>query len=99
MTDLPPTDLTPMQMVQAAVSGGFDLDRIRALIDLEREWKADRAREALTAALIAFRSEAIEIKKTRRVAFKDVRYSHAQLDEIVDAVTPMMSKHGLAHRW
>lgn len=95
--------MTPMQMVAFAVQQGQGLDQIKELMQLEREWKADKAKEAYVAAMAAFKSEPISIRKDRTVDYthngKRTNYSHASLAEVVDAVVAAMGKHGLSHRW
>lgn len=95
-----PDNLTPMQMLQIAVAKGVDTEQIKALMDLQREWKADRALEAFTVAMTAFRAEAIGITKTKSVFHGDkFMYKHALLSDVVATVVPRLSAHGLSHRW
>lgn len=98
-----PIAMTPMEMVAFAVQSGQSLDTVRELMQLEREWKADKAREAYVAAMAAFKSEPIRITKDREVDYtyngKRTNYRHASLAEVVDAVVAAMGKHGLSHRW
>jgi len=94
-----PESLNPIQLLQIAVAKGVDTDQLKELMILQREWKAEQARDAFFKAMNAFRSEAINIVKTKQVAFKDVSYKHATLAGIVEATVPALSKHGLSHRW
>jgi len=95
-----PENLTPMQMLQIAVSKGVDAEQIKALMELQREWKADRAQEAFTHAMNAFRAEAITITKNKSVFHGEkFMYRHALLSDIVAIVVPRLSQHGLSHRW
>lgn len=104
--DLPqPAQLNPIQLVQVAVERGVDADQLKMLMDLQREWKADRAREAFIAAITAFRAEPLKVGKGKHVKYVSKRtgdvteYDHATLAQVVDAVVLALSKHGLAHRW
>jgi len=94
-----PADMTPMQMLQIAVAKGVDTEQLKELMVLQREWKAEKARDAFHAAMNAFRSEAINIVKTKHVSFSGTSYRHATLAGIVEASVPALSKHGLSHRW
>lgn len=94
-----PTELNPIQLLQVAVQKGVDTEQLKQLMELQREWKAERAREAFHAAMNAFRAEAISIVKTKQVSFKETHYKHATLADIVSASVPALSKHGLSHRW
>lgn len=94
-----PTNLNPLQLLQIAVSKGVDTEQLKALMELQREWKADTARDAFVKAMNAFRAEALEVVKTKKVAFKDTAYKHATLADIVAVAAPALSRHGLSHRW
>jgi hypothetical protein len=94
-----PTELNPIQLLQVAVQKGVDTEQLKQLMDLQREWKTERAREAFHHAMNGFRAEAISIVKTKQVSFKDTKYKHATLADIVTASVPALSKHGLSHRW
>jgi hypothetical protein len=94
-----PAEMTPMQMLQIAVSKGVDTEQIKQLMQLEREWKADKAREAFTVAMQGFRAEALEVVKRKQVSFDSTNYKHATLAQFVEIATPKLSQHGLSHRW
>jgi hypothetical protein len=92
-------DLNPIQLLQIAVQRGVDTEQLKQLMELQREWKAARAQEAFTVAMNAFRAKSIEIVKGKRVSFGNTHYSHALLSDVVSAVAPVLSQHGLSHRW
>lgn len=91
--------LNPFQLVQIAVERGVDTEQLKALVDMQREWKADNARDAFVKAMNAFRAEALEIVKKKLVEFDSTSYMHATLADIVAVAAPKLSKHGLSHRW
>lgn len=92
-------DLNPLQLVQVAVEKGVDAEQLKMLMELQREWKADRARDEFVAAMSEFRAEALKIVKDKAVAFGTTAYKHATLANIVAVAAPALSKHGLSHRW
>lgn len=95
-----PADMTPMQMLQVAVQNGVDTEQIKQLMELQREWKADRAREAFVQAMSDFRSESIKIIKHRGVRYDgELKYKYASLGDILEIVVPKLSEHQLSHRW
>jgi hypothetical protein len=97
-----PAELNPIQLLQMAVQKGVDTEQLKQLMELQREWKAEKARDAFHAAMNAFRSEAIQIVKTKSVTFGSgnaTAYKHATLAGIVEASVPALSRHGLSHRW
>lgn len=53
------------------------------------------------AALAAFQAEAPEIKKTKRFGKEDEKMSfmYASLDDVLEVVRPITSKHGLSFTW
>ena len=96
--------ITPMQMVQAAIQQNFDIEKLKAVLELERNWKADNAREAFVKAMSGFRGEAVEVFKTRKVSYETSQggttsYMHAELADAVQAAVPALSKWELSHRW
>lgn len=100
IVELPkPEQLNPIQLVQVAVERGVDTDQLKMLMELQREWKADMARDAFVQAMNGFRAEALEIVKKKTVSFKETHYKHATLAQIVEIAAPALSKHGLSHRW
>lgn len=93
------TNIDPMQLLQVAVQNGADIDKLEKLMELERRWKADRARDAYVAAMAAFRSEALAIVKRKGVSFGTTTYRYATLAETLAIAVPALSQHGLSHHW
>lgn len=92
--------ITPMAMLQMAVSQGADLDKLQKLMELQERWEANEARKAFNAAFSAFKAEAVHIVKNTEVKagpLAGTRY--ANLFDVVNAVVPALSKHGLSHSW
>lgn len=94
-----PATLNPIQLLQIAVQKGVDAEQLKMLMELQREWKADQARDAFVNAMNAFRSEALKVVKTKEVSFGTTAYKHATLANTVAIVAPALSKHGFSHRW
>lgn len=100
-----PEQLNPMQLLQVAVERGVDAEQLKTLVEVQREWKADKAREAFVAALTAFRAEPLVVRRDKHVRYVSKRtgdvteYDHATLAQVVNAVVSALSRHGLAHRW
>ena len=98
-----PDSVTPMQMIRIAVEQGADMDKLDRLMSLQERWEANEAKKAFVVAMTAFKSETIEILKDKQVRFTTTKgtteYKHATLHSAVTAAAPMLSKHGLSHRW
>jgi hypothetical protein len=92
--------VTPMQLLQIAVGQGADLDRLQKFMDMQERWEANEARKAFNNAFAAFKSEAVSIIKTTEVKDGPLKGKmHANLHDVVVAVTPALSKHGLSMSW
>ena len=96
----PKVDLsTPMGMVALAVQQGAGIEQLNRLMDLQDRWEKKESEKAFVAALSNFKSEAIEIIKTKQVKYGQTSYKHAELAGIVEAATPALSRYGLSLRW
>lgn len=89
--------ITPMHMLQIAVDQGHDLEKIEKLMELERRWKADQAREAFYQALSAFKKESVTVTKDKVNKQYDSRY--ASIGNTVNTVSAALAKHGLSASW
>lgn len=78
----------------------MDLEKLRTLIELKRELQADDARRQFNEAFAAFKAEAIVIVKGTTIKDGPLKgKKHANLFDVVSAVTPKLSAHGLAISW
>lgn len=92
--------MSPMQMLAHAVQQGVPIETIRELRLLQKEWEADEARRQFNEAFAAFKAEAIVIVKNTLIADGPLKgKKHANLFDVVSAVTPKLSAHGLAISW
>jgi hypothetical protein len=94
----------PMAMLSHAVSRGMDASTIKDLMDLQERWEKSEARKAYNKALAAFKAEAVEVIKNKRVYFTNkagnvTDYKHAELSDVIEAVAPALSKHGFSWGW
>lgn len=101
---LPAEQITPMTMLQMAVSQGADLEKLEKLMQLQERWEANEARKAYVTAMNAFKANPPTIYKSNRVSYENksgdkTEYSHALLDSAVDLIGAELSKHGLSFRW
>lgn len=100
-----PTNLTPAELIMAAVSGQADLEKVEKLLELQERWEKRQAEKAYNKAISDFKSNPPEIIKETSVDFKSERtgqrthYKYAALANVIEKVTPELSKHGLAISW
>lgn len=95
-----PVQGTPMSMLSVAIQKGMDLETIKELRALQKEWEADEARKAFNNAFAAFKAEAVQIIKNKTVDQGPLNgKKYAELFAVVNAITPALSKHGLSTAW
>jgi hypothetical protein len=91
-----PTTLTPMDMIERAVSSGAGIDTIEKLMGLQERWEKNQARKAFDAAVADAKAE---IKPVARNAKGHNSKKYADFAAIATAVDPILSKHGLSYRF
>jgi ERF superfamily len=91
--------ITPMELMQLALTKGADINQLEKLMDLQLRWEANEAKKAFVQAMNDFKANPPEIIKNKTVSFKDTTYKHATLDEVCDKITKSLSEHGISHRW
>lgn len=95
-----PAANSPMGMMLAAIQQGATLEQVEKMMDLQERWEKKEAKKAYDAAFANFKAEAVQIVKGRKVTDGPLKNkSYAELHDVVDAVTPTLSKHGLSSSW
>jgi hypothetical protein len=89
--------VTPMDMLQMAVSQGADLDKLEKLMALQERWEAAQAKKAFVVAMTEFKANPPQILKDMTNKQYDSKYS--SLANFVNTVNPALSKHGLSANW
>lgn len=97
------TALTPMEMLNQAVSQGASIETLEKLMTLQERWEKNQARKAFDEAMSEAKSEIPVILKNRTVDFTSPKgrtnYRHEDLAEIARTVDPILTKHGLSYRY
>jgi hypothetical protein len=98
--------ITPMDMLNRAVSSGADLDMIEKLMNLQERWEAANARKAFDKAVADAKTQIPVIRKNRQVGFESKKagasrtdYRHEDLAEIARTIDPILGAHGLSYRF
>ena len=90
----------PSDLLRMAIDQGADLDRLERLMDLQDRWERREAEKAYNVAFSDFKAEAVRIMKAKTVTDGPLKgKSYAELHNVVDAVTPALSRHGLSAAW
>ncbi len=88
--------VTPMDMLNRAVSSGASLDMIEKLMNLQERWDASQARKAFDEAVSSAKAEIPAIQRNA-TGHNDKRY--ANFAAIARVVDPIIGKHGLSYRF
>ena len=95
--------VTPMDMIDRALSSGAAPETLERLLALQERWEANQARKAFDEAMAAAKAEIPVIVKNRVVDFTSSKgrthYRHEDLAEVARTVNPILSKHGLSYRF
>lgn len=94
---------TPAELIQSAVAGGADLDKLEKLLALQERWEKNEARKAYHRAMAEFKANPPKIEKDKRVGYAtqkgNVGYSHATLGNVTEKINTELSKYGLSASW
>ena len=97
------TVMTPMDMIERAVTSGAEINVIEKLMALQERWEANQARKAFNEAIAAAKAEIPRISKNRVVDFTSPKgrthYRHEDMGEIAKTVDPILGKYGLSYRY
>lgn len=96
--------ITPMDMLDRAISSGAGIEVLEKLMALQERWEANQARKAFDDAMAAAKAEIPVILKNRTVDFTGktgirTHYRHEDLAEIARTVDPILAKYGLSYRF
>lgn len=99
----PSTAVTPMDMIDRALSTGADPSTLEKLLALQERWEANQGRKAFDEAMASAKAEIPTIRKNRTVDFTSQKgrthYKHEDLAEIAATVNPILGKYGLSYRF
>lgn len=88
--------ITPMEMLDRAVSSGASVETLTKLMDLQERWEKNQARKLFDEAIAAAKAE---IAPVVRNATGHNNKKYADFAAIARAVDPVITKHGLSYRF
>ena len=91
--------VTPMSMLQLALSKGASIEQMQQLMDLQERHERNEARKAFVIALAKFKANPPEIIKNIKVAFGTTKYAHAGLDQASEKIGAALAGVGISHTW
>jgi hypothetical protein len=95
--------MTPMDMLDRAVSQGANIDVLERLMGLQERWEANQARRAFDEAMAFAKAEIPVIAKSKKVDFTTQKgrtnYQYEDLAIIARTIDPILTKYGLSYRF
>jgi len=88
--------------IQQAIENKLPVETMERLFVLQKEFKAERAKEEFVKALANFQKEVPVIEKTKPVYNKDgvtIRYSYAPMDSVIKQIKDTVSNNGFSYNW
>ena len=93
------TQVTPMQLLNIAMSKDADIDKLTKLMDMQERYEANEAKKAYMLAMSQFKADAPVIVVDKEVSYSGTHYNHASNANVTSAIIPRLSEYGLPHRW
>lgn len=93
------TVTNPTSLIAQAIEKGLGVAELEKLMSLQERWEANQARKAFFDCFTKFQSDCPELRKTKEVAFKDVKYKYAPLAEITRQIGKLLKSNELSYRW
>lgn len=87
--------ITPMEMLDRAVTSGASVETLERLMNLQERWEKNQARKAFDQAIAAAKSEIPVIEKNR----KGHNGRYADFAAYARVIDPIISKYGLSYRF
>jgi len=90
---------SPAAMMQAALSNGVGMEGIEKLermMEFQERWDANEAKKAYFSSVADFKLDPPKIFKDRHVEYNKVKYDHASLGNVVEAISSSLAKYGLS---
>lgn len=102
---IPQSAMTPMGMLEKAITSNASVEVMEKLMGLQERWEANQARKAFDNAMSDAKAEIPIIVKNRQVGFQGrgggqaTSYKHEDMAEIARTIDPIIAKHGLSYRF
>src|SRR5690606_21425472 len=99
-TALATREISPMSLIQAAITQGVDTDKLEKLLALQERWEANKARKLYHEAMAKFRETHVVVNRSTMVNDGPLKgKAYAKLIDFVEAAVPTLSSCGLSATW
>lgn len=96
-------DVSPNEMISMGIKSGVDLKLLKEAMEVQFAWEKHQAEKAYNRSIADFKANPPEIIKESTVNYDSskgkVNYKYASLANVIEKVTPELSKHGLTISW
>lgn len=100
---LSPDVITPIAMIDRAISSGASVETLTQLMNLQERWEATQARKAFDEAMARAKANMPSIVKSKKVDFTTAKgrtnYQYEDLASIMNIIGPVLSENGLSVRY
>ena len=96
-----PESADPSQLLALAVQRDFDIEKLRELMALEREWRRDKAESEYAIAMSRFGELKQIVPHNRQgTTAGNAKFTYSDFPQMVDTITPWLTQCGLtfSHR-
>jgi len=94
-----PQKTMPAVLIEKAISGNADLDKLEKLLELQERWERNEAKKDYVVAMAAFKASPPRIDKDRYVNYGTTEYSYASIANVCEKISKALSRHGLSAAW
>lgn len=99
-TIAPSAPITPMDMIDRAVSSGANVETLEKLLALQERWEANQGRKAFDHAIAAAKARLPAIVKNQTANRGNAgSYKYEDLAQIAAQIDPVLSEFGLSYRF
>lgn len=89
--------VNPIQLLSQAIEKGVDVEQMRALMDMEKEWRAEKAKAEYAAAMTKFGELKRNVQHNREgKTAGSATFSYADFPTLVSTVSPWLTECGLS---
>lgn len=96
-------EITPISLLEMAVTKGVDTTQLKELMDLQDRWEKKQAHKDFLDALSNFQMIVPAIKKAKIAKINSQKgsfsYKYADLGSIASSIKEALNKCGLSYRW
>ena len=85
---------SPNELIQMALSSGADLDKLKQLLDLQKEWESNEAKKSFNTAMSVVHSNIPAVCKSKKNNQTNSKY--AELDEIIIKTKSVYTNEGFS---